>query len=54
MIGHVFLDGSQAHPLQTWESGLPVKVRKLSLGYFFQRDRNPSLAQAREVSMARF
>jgi hypothetical protein len=35
MIGHVFLDGSQAHPLQTWESGLPVKVRKLRLGYFF-------------------
>jgi hypothetical protein len=26
MIGHVFLDGSQVHPLQTWESGLPVKV----------------------------
>jgi len=35
MIGHVFLDGSQAHPLQTWESGLPVRVRKLSMGYFF-------------------
>jgi hypothetical protein len=35
MIGHVFLDGSQTHPLQTWESGLPVKVRKLGLGYFF-------------------
>ncbi len=35
MIGHVFLDGSQAHPLQTWESGLPVRVRKLSAGYFF-------------------
>jgi len=35
MIGRVFLDGSQVHPLQTWESGLPVKVRKLSLGYFF-------------------
>ena len=35
IIGHVFLDGSQAHPLQTWESGLPVKVRKLSSGYFF-------------------
>ena len=34
-IGHVFLDGSQAHPLQTWESALPVKVQKLSLGYFF-------------------
>jgi hypothetical protein len=35
MIGHVFLDGSQAHPLQTWESELPVKVQKLSLRYFF-------------------
>jgi hypothetical protein len=35
MIGHIFRDGSHAHPLQTWESGLPVKVRKLSLGYFF-------------------
>ena len=34
-IGHVFLDGSQANPLQTWESALPVKVQKLSLGYFF-------------------
>jgi len=35
IIGHVFLDGSQAHPLQTWESALPVKVQKLCLGYFF-------------------
>jgi hypothetical protein len=35
IIGHVFLDGSQAHPLQTWESALPVKVQKLSLRYFF-------------------
>ncbi len=35
IIAHVFLDGSQAHPLQTWESALPVKVQKLSLGYFF-------------------
>ena len=35
IIGHVFLDGSQAHPLQTWESALPVKVQKLSLKYFF-------------------
>jgi hypothetical protein len=35
IISHVFLDGSQAHPLQTWESALPVKVQKLSLGYFF-------------------
>jgi hypothetical protein len=35
IIGHVFLDGSQAHPLQTWESALPVKVQKLNLGYFF-------------------
>jgi hypothetical protein len=35
IIGHVFLDGSQTHPLQTWESALPVKVQKLNLGYFF-------------------
>jgi hypothetical protein len=35
IIGHVFLDGSQAHPLQTWESALPVKVQKLSLRNFF-------------------
>jgi hypothetical protein len=35
LIGHIFLDGSQAHPLQTWESALPVKVQKLSLRYFF-------------------
>jgi hypothetical protein len=35
IIGHVFLDGSQAHPLQTWESAPPVKVQKLSLRYFF-------------------
>src|SRR4030043_2148303 len=35
IIGRVFLDGSQAHPLQTWESALPVKVQKLNLGYFF-------------------
>jgi len=35
IISHVFLDGSHAHPLQTWESALPVRVRKLSLRYFF-------------------
>src|SRR4030043_2286059 len=35
IIGHVFLDGSQAHPLQTWESALPVKIQKLGLKYFF-------------------
>jgi hypothetical protein len=35
IIGHVFLDGSHAHPLQTWESALPVKAQKLSLRYFF-------------------
>ena len=40
IIGHVFLDGSQAHPLQTWESALPVKVQKLSSKYFFRPDRN--------------
>jgi hypothetical protein len=35
IIAHVFLDGSHAHPLQTWESALPVKIQKLSLRYFF-------------------
>jgi len=35
IIGHVFLDGSHVHPLQTWESALPVKVQKLSSRYFF-------------------
>jgi hypothetical protein len=35
IIGHVFLDGSQAHPLQTWESAPPKKIQKLSLRYFF-------------------
>jgi hypothetical protein len=35
IVGHVSLGGSQAHPLQTWESMLPVKVRKLSLRNFF-------------------
>jgi hypothetical protein len=35
VIGKVFLDGSCAHPLQTWESALPVKVQKLSSKYFF-------------------
>jgi len=35
MVGHVSPGGSQAHPLQTWESMLPVKVRKLILRNFF-------------------
>ena len=35
IIGHVFLDGSYIHPLQTWESALPVKVQKLTSRYFF-------------------
>jgi hypothetical protein len=35
IVGRVVRDGSQAHPLQTWESALPVKVQKLSLKYFF-------------------
>jgi len=35
VIGHVYLDGSHVHPLQTWESALPVKVQKLSSRYFF-------------------
>jgi hypothetical protein len=35
ILGRVVRDGSQAHPLQTWESALPVKVQKLSLKNFF-------------------
>ena len=34
IIAHVCLDGSKAHPLQTWESMLPVKIRKLILRDF--------------------
>jgi hypothetical protein len=30
VIGHVSLDGSQAHPLQTWEATVPMKIQKLS------------------------
>jgi hypothetical protein len=30
VIGRVILDGSSAHPLQTWESTSPAKVQKLS------------------------
>ena len=35
IVGHVSFDGSQGHPLQTWESMLPVKARKLVLRSFF-------------------
>ena len=35
IIGHVSFGGSQGHPLQTWESMLPVKARKLVLRSFF-------------------
>jgi len=35
IIRRVSLDGSHAHPLQTWESALPVKIQKLSMKYFF-------------------
>ncbi len=35
IIARVILDGSHAHPLQTWESALPVKIQKLTLRYFF-------------------
>ena len=30
VIGHVILDGSTVHPLQTWEATSPVKLQKLS------------------------
>ena len=43
IIRHVSLDGSQAHPLQTWESSLPVKVQKLSPRYFFSPRPEPEV-----------
>ena len=30
IVGHVSRDGSHAHPLQTWESALPVRIQKLT------------------------
>jgi hypothetical protein len=30
VIGHVVLDGSQAHPLQTWEATVPAKIQKMN------------------------
>src|SRR4030043_761295 len=30
VIGHVILDGSSGHPLQTWEATSPAKIQKLS------------------------
>jgi hypothetical protein len=30
IIGHVILDGSSVHPLQTWEATSPVKLQKMS------------------------
>jgi hypothetical protein len=34
VIGQVFLDGSQAHPLQMWESTVPAKIQKISVKNF--------------------
>src|SRR4030042_2500216 len=30
VIGHVILDGSRIHPLQTWEATSPVRLQKMS------------------------
>ncbi len=55
IIGRVFLDGSQPHPLQTWESALPVKIQKLNLRYFFSgRPDVQNPLRSREVPMACF
>ena len=35
IVGHVSRDSSHAHPIQTWESALPVRIQKLTLRYFF-------------------
>jgi hypothetical protein len=34
IIGRIILDGSSAHPLQTWEATLPVKIQKMNQKIF--------------------
>ena len=34
VVGHVILDGSSAHPVQTWEATVPAKPQKMSLRNF--------------------
>jgi len=50
LVGHVYLDGSQAHPVQTWESTLPVKIRKLRLRDFY----SPPPAPASHSGLVKF
>ena len=42
IVGHVSFGGSQGHPLQTWESMLPIKARKLVLRPFFSSKPEPN------------
>ncbi|MGQ9646615.1 MAG: hypothetical protein ACUVWO_08775 [Thermodesulfobacteriota bacterium] len=35
VVGRVVLDGSQVHPLQTWEATVPAKIQKLNRRNFF-------------------
>jgi hypothetical protein len=35
IIGRISLDGSYAHPLQTWEATLPVRIQKMRQNTFF-------------------
>jgi hypothetical protein len=35
VVGHVVLDGSHVHPLQTWEATVPAKMQKLNQRNFF-------------------
>ncbi len=35
IVARVVLDGSQVHPLQTWEASVPAKLQKLNLRNFF-------------------
>jgi hypothetical protein len=34
IVGHLILDGSSAHPVQTWEATVPAKPQKMSLRNF--------------------
>ena len=42
LVGRLILDGSQAHPIQSWESTLPVKIRKMNLRSFSSPRPEPS------------
>lgn len=45
IVGHLVLDGSAAHPVQTWEASVPAKLQKLSMRNFLS-PRPESISQS--------